>query len=117
MLETGADDLITEDGKIVGAKAKNLVDGTEYTIHADAVVIATGGFLGNTQMQQEHFNTPIFPLGNTVSDGTGIQMVLDAGGALDRPFAVLGNECGAVSPATDSWPFSPEWKNLNEHYG
>ena len=107
--------ILMEDGKAVGVQAE--VDGKVVDYRAKATVIATGGFLGNTQMQQEHFNTPIFPLGNTVSDGTGIQMVLDAGGALDRPFAVLGNECGAVSPATDSWPFSPEWKNLNEHYG
>ena len=107
--------ILMEDGKAVGVQAE--VDGKVVDYRAKATVIATGGFLGNTQMQQEHFNTPIFPLGNTVSDGTGIQMVLDAGGALDRPFAILGNECGAVSPATDSWPFSPEWKNLNEHYG
>ena len=86
-------------------------------VRAKSVVICTGGFLGNTQMQQEHFNTPVFPLGNTVSDGTGIQMVLNAGGVLDRPFAVLGNECGAVSPATEGWPFTPEWRNVNEHYG
>ena len=107
--------ILMEDGKAVGVQAT--VDGKVVDYRAKATVIATGGFLGNTQMQQEHFNTPIFPLGNTVSDGTGIQMVLDAGGVLDRPFAILGNECGAVSPATDSWPFSPEWKNLNEHYG
>ena len=72
--------ILMEDGKAVGVQAE--VDGKVVDYRAKATVIATGGFLGNTQMQQEHFNTPIFPLGNTVSDGTGIQMVLDAGGAL-----------------------------------
>lgn len=107
--------ILTEDGKAQGVQAK--VDGKVVDYRAKATVICTGGFLGNTQMQQEHFNTPIFPLGNTVSDGTGIQMVLDAGGVLDRPFAILGNECGAVSPATQGWPFTEDWANVNEHYG
>lgn len=43
-------------------------------------------------------------------------MVLDAGGAWDRNFAVLGNECGAVSKATTS-PFTEDWHNTNEHLG
>lgn len=47
----------------------------------------------------------------------GINMVLDAGGALDRNFAVLGNECGAVSAATTGSPFTEDWHNVNEHYG
>lgn len=107
--------ILMEDGVATGVQAE--IDGVVTDIKAKAVVISTGGFLGNTQMQQEHFNTPIFPLGNTVSDGTGIQMVLNAGGVLDRPFAVLGNECGAVSAATTGWPFTAEWYNKNEHYG
>lgn len=107
--------VLMEEGRAVGVQAE--IAGTVTDVRAAAVVICTGGFLGNTQMQQEHFNTPVFPLGNTVSDGTGIQMVLDAGGVLDRPFAVLGNECGAVSPATQGWPFTPAWTNVNEHCG
>lgn len=107
--------ILMEDGTATGVQAD--IDGVVTDVRAKAVVICTGGFLGNETMQREHFNTPIFPLGNTVSDGTGIQMVLDAGGVLDRPFSVLGNECGAVSPTTEGWPFTPEWANVNEHYG
>ena len=107
--------VLMEDGKACGVQAE--VDGKVVNYKARATVICTGGFLGNAQMQQQHFNSAIHPLGNTVSDGTGIQMVLDAGGALDRSFAVLGNECGAVSPATEGWPFTAEWLNVNEHYG
>lgn len=107
--------VLMEDGRAAGVQAE--VDGKVVNYEARATLVCTGGFLGNSTMQREHFNAPIFPLGNTVSDGTGIQMVLDAGGVLDRPFAILGNECGAVSPATEGWPFTPEWKNVNEHYG
>ncbi|NLZ94950.1 MAG: FAD-binding protein, partial [Bacteroidales bacterium] len=42
MLETEAYELISDDtGAVVGAKAKNRLTGIEYTIKADAVVIAT----------------------------------------------------------------------------
>lgn len=107
--------LITEDGAVRGVQAE--IDGAITDVFARATVVCTGGFLGNETMQREHFNTPVFPLGNTVSDGTGIQMALNAGGALDRTFSVLGNECGAVSANAEGWPFTPEWKNVNEHWG
>lgn len=107
--------VLMEDGVATGVQAD--VDGTVTDVLAKATVVCTGGFLGNEAMQREHFNTPVFPLGNTVSDGTGIQMVLNAGGVLDRTFSVLGNECGAVSKSAEGWPFTPEWKNNNEHWG
>ncbi len=104
-----------DDGTVTGVQAD--IDGVVTDVTADATIVCTGGFIGNSTMQRERFNTTVFPLGNTVSDGTGIQMVLNAGGVLDRQFSVLGNECGAVSPATTGWPFTAEWKNVNEHLG
>jgi len=110
-----ANRILMEDGRATGVQAD--VDGTVTDFRAKAVLICTGGFIGGEEMQMEHFNTKVFPLGNTLSDGTGINMVLAAGGVLDRNFAVLGNECGAVSPATEGWPFTEDWANKNEHYG
>ncbi|MBP3655731.1 MAG: FAD-binding protein [Clostridia bacterium] len=88
MLETEAYDLITEDGKIVGAKAKNLVTGTEYTIKADAVVIATGGFLGNPEMTEKYLSNDYFPMkgtwkiyGTYGNDGKMLQAAIDDGAA------------------------------------
>lgn len=107
--------ILEEDGVVSGVQAE--VKGKTVNFKAKATVVCTGGFLGNAQMQEQHFNTPVFALGNSVSDGTGIQMVLDVGGVLDRQFAILGNECGAVSPATTGWPFTEDWANKNEHYG
>ncbi|MDI9567655.1 MAG: FAD-binding protein [Bacillota bacterium] len=48
MLETEAYELLYDEAnnKVVGAKARGQ-DGTEYTIHAKAVILATGGFAGN----------------------------------------------------------------------
>ncbi len=110
-----AQEPVVEDGKVVGLKA---VSGSEVIeVRAKATLITTGGFLGNTEMQKKYFNTPVFPLGNTISDGSGIELVHKAGGVDDRGFAVLGNEMGGVSKATKGWPFTEEWKNKNEHYG
>lgn len=88
MLETEAYELIVEDGKCVGVKARNLADGTEYTIHADAVVIATGGFLGNAEMTEKYLSDEYFPLkgawkvyGSARNDGKMIQSAIDNGAA------------------------------------
>jgi fumarate reductase flavoprotein subunit len=115
LYSTKALEPVMEDGKVVGLKGTSGDDIVE--VRAKASLITTGGFLGNTEMQKQYYNTPIFPLGNTVSDGSGIDLVHKAGGADDRTFAALGNECGAVSAATEGWPFTAEWFNKNEHYG
>ena len=88
MLETEAYELLVEDGRAVGVKARNLADGTEYTIHADAVVIATGGFLGNPEMTEKYLSDAYFPLkgawkcyGSARNDGKMIQAAIDNGAA------------------------------------
>ena len=108
--------ILMEDGAAAGVRA--LVDDEMVIdVKAKAVLVCTGGFLGGEELQKEHFNTKVFPLGNVLSDGGGIRMIQAAGGVLDRNFAVLGNECGAVSAATVGWPFTEDWHNVNEHYG
>ena len=62
MLETEAYDLLVEDGKVVGAKARSMVDGKEYLIHAKAVVLATGGFAGSGEMEEKYLENTYFPL-------------------------------------------------------
>ena len=111
LYNTKAEKIIMENAAVAGVQTDAGID-----VMAPAVVVCTGGFGGNEEMQLEKLNTKVFPLGSTLSDGTGINMVLDAGGAWDRNFAVLGNECGAVSKATVS-PFTEDWHNTNEHLG
>lgn len=89
MLETEAYELITDEtDTVVGAKAKNRVTGIEYTIKADAVVIATGGFLGNREMTNKYLSDEYFPLkgawkiyGSYGNDGKMIQSAFDIGAA------------------------------------
>lgn len=72
------------DGKVCGVTAK-AADGTELTINAKAVVIATGGFTGNSQLLHKYFPdqyddnyyTDALP-----QDGDGIALAQGAGAAL-----------------------------------
>lgn len=53
MLETEATELISEDGKITGIKAV-ATNGEEYIIHADAVILASGGFGNNPDLYTKY---------------------------------------------------------------
>jgi len=88
MLETEGYDLIVENGAVVGAKARNVVDGTEYTIRADAVVLATGGFLGSAEMCEKYLSNEYYPLkgawkiyGSYGNDGKMIEAAIQKGAA------------------------------------
>ncbi|NCC69046.1 MAG: FAD-dependent oxidoreductase, partial [Clostridia bacterium] len=89
MLETEAYELIVDDaGAVIGAKATNLLDGTEYTIYADAVVLATGGFLGSGEMTTKYLSDEYYPLkgvwkmyGSYGNDGKMIESAIQNGAA------------------------------------
>ena len=51
-LNCPATELLVENGKVIGAKATN--DGSELTVKSKAVVVATGGFAGNTEMRKKY---------------------------------------------------------------
>ena len=61
-------------------------------VKAKAVIVATGGFLGNVDMMREKFGTFVNPLGNVLSVGEGIDMVQAAGGQLSTQWGIAGNE-------------------------
>lgn len=88
MLETECYDLLWNDdhSKVVGAKAVNLADGTQYVIHADAVILATGGYAGSAEMEEKYLSDEYFPLkgswkmfGMQQNDGKMIQAAIDGG--------------------------------------
>ena len=80
-LELTADELITDDeGNVTGVHAVSY-DGTEYEIMGKTVILATGGFLGNDEMLTEVYGSTVHSWGDTVNDGTGIQMGQSVGGA------------------------------------
>lgn len=97
MLSCAGTELIQdENGKVTGVKAVS--GNNEVIVNAKAVLVATGGYLGNEEMIHEHFgNINVVPLGNTLSSGDGINMVLNAGGMLDRNWALISNEFSAAN--------------------
>lgn len=88
MLETKAEKLIIEDGKVCGVVAVGPT-GNTVTLHANnGVIIATGGFSANVEMRQQY--NAIWPnLGEDLpttnhagATGDGIQLGLEAGANL-----------------------------------
>lgn len=62
-LNTKAYKLLTdEQGSVCGVKAVNTLDGTEYVIHAKAVIMACGGFIGSEEMQLKYLKDDYYPL-------------------------------------------------------
>lgn len=79
MLETPAQELMSEGGKVVGVKALG-ADGTPYVINAEKVIIATGGFGANTDMLADEVkNLPY--AGAVGATGDGLNMTAAIGAA------------------------------------
>ncbi len=87
MLETKAEHLLLDGDKVAGVSAV-MGDGTEVIVHANAVILTTGGFGANEEMVRE-YNTywPAIPEGIKTTcvasaTGDGIGLALEAGAAL-----------------------------------
>lgn len=90
MLQVEGRSLITDDeGNIVGVNAVG-ADGTEYTINAKKVVLATGGYAGNGEMEDEYLSNEYYNLsgggrynlyGMAQNDGKMMQSAIDNGAA------------------------------------
>ena len=81
MTELTATTLIFDEaGKAIGVNAE-YHDGTKYEIYGDAIILATGGFMGNAEMMTKYLGNPVNSMGVTTCDGTGINMGISAGGA------------------------------------
>ena len=103
LMNTPMTGLIVEDGAVTGLRATD-ADGNEIQIKAKATCVCTGGFQGNADMMFEKFGTQVMPLGNTLSDGTGINSMVEAGAALDTHWGIAGNEFACSTPK-DPWSF------------
>lgn len=105
MCETAGETLIVEDDKVVGITAVK-ADGSKVNIRANAVVLATGGYLGNPEIMKEHWgnNIVINSLGNTLSTGDGLRMAQEVGAMLEESsFAMISNEFGGSNQKGGGW--------------
>lgn len=67
-------------GKVIGVKAQSY-DGTTYEIYGKAIILASGGFIGNKEMMNQVYGHTCQVFGSTVAQGDGIRMGQSAGGA------------------------------------
>ena len=83
-LNSPANELIIEDGRVVGARVSR--DGKVVDVRAErGVVLAAGGFDRNLEMRQRYQPSPIttdWTAANPANLGRGIEMGMEAGGAV-----------------------------------
>lgn len=89
--ETGATNLVVSDGTVTGVAWRRFDE--RGFIHARAVILCAGGFVGNAEMVAEHVPSlgsgKLFPLASTYDDGLGLRLGASVGGELkfmDQPF-------------------------------
>ena len=75
-INTKAESLMVEDGKVTGVVAVN-ADGTTYNIKSSAVVLATGGYGNNKDMLTDEMKSALY-YGPSTSTGDGILMAQEA---------------------------------------
>lgn len=82
VLETPVNELIVEDGKVCGIKAKNAA-GEEIEARGKAVLVATGGFGNNAEMLKKEFGLTLmkdfYPFMIPGIVGDGLNMMWNAG--------------------------------------
>ncbi|MCF0115981.1 MAG: FAD-dependent oxidoreductase, partial [Erysipelotrichaceae bacterium] len=81
-LNTKAESLTVEDGKVVGVTAVG-ADGTTYTIKSNEVVLATGGYGNNKDLLTDEMKSALY-YGPSTSTGDGIIMATEAVDAATR---------------------------------
>ena len=99
--------LFADDGSVAGIQC---VSGSDVIdIKAGAIVLATGGFLGNPEKVAEHFaGASIVCMGNELNTGAGIDMAVSAGGQMGKCFSISMNEYGgANTKASPMYSFRP----------
>jgi hypothetical protein len=89
-LELRATELIMSEGKVAGVKAVYR-DGTTYEVYGNAVILATGGFIGNSDMKNQYYGSDLREEAVHTDRGDGIKMALNAGAGaynIDMPAMV-----------------------------
>lgn len=96
-LDTPVVSLINTDGTITGVVAENA--GRKVTVHADSVILATGGFGNNAELMKEY--SPKVPISGVLvgvaNQGDGLLMAREAGANI-----VAGG--GAIALSIDMGP-------------
>lgn len=88
LLETKAEQILTdENGNVCGVRAVGY-DGTTYEIYAPSVILCTGGYGGNAELTKENLGSTMSLIGMYQNDGTMLQSAI--------------NDCGAATYNMDT---------------
>ena len=99
LFNTAATGLIMDGDKAVAVTAKK-DDGTNVTINCKAVIIASGGYLGNRDLQEKFLKTRNLNAAagdNSLCTGDGIMMAEDVGATLCKTFGFCPCEYGGTN--------------------
>ncbi len=104
-LNTSVEELVFEDGKVVGALVRK--DGETIRVKTNrGVVLAAGGFSRNLEMRKQYQRQPItteWTAGTPSNTGDAIRMGRDAGGALDLMDEAWWTPVSMVPKSPFSW--------------
>ena len=96
---TTATGLLMDGDKVLGLTARK-ADGTKITVNAKAVIVASGGYLGNRDLQEKFLKTRKLNAaagGNSLCTGDGIMMAADAGAVMTKTFGYCPCEYGGTN--------------------
>lgn len=85
--------LVDETGRVIGAEGERW-DGTKVIVHADSVIVSTGGYAGNPEMIKKYndYAIEIKPYGLAQNDGLGLTMMLEVGAKADNKGGFAAHE-------------------------
>lgn len=78
LYNTRVQELIVENGKVMGVKAVDTATGTTYTIRAKKTLLSTGGFGNNKAMLPDHLKKTLY-YGPVSSTGDGLRLAQGLG--------------------------------------
>ena len=100
LYETAANKILRDSSnKITGVSAVRS-DGTKITVKAKAVIVTSGGYLGNRDMQERFLGTRNLNAaagGTSLCTGDGINMAVELGAGLDKTFGYCPCEYGGTN--------------------
>lgn len=100
-----------EDGNVIGVEAE-YYDGTTYRIYGDSVIIAAGGYIGNSEMTREYTGAVWHTKGMTQCDGFGIRECLGLDGALYNEDVAVEDHIAALDTIIRSDDYSNDDKSI-----
>lgn len=109
LFDARATEIVLDDGRIAGVRCAS-AEG-DFEVRAKAVVLCTGGFLNNPELQAKYLaGAKVVAKSVAVCDGAGIEIAQSVGAQVGKSFSVVMNEYGGANdkaePITGSNSFS-----------